>query len=127
MVTTASKEKKQLPKGCAIAIAIVTGIFFIWIFTCNHKSSTIQKPEKFDVIYMAHYFISERLKSPKSADFSNDYWKDYGDSTYLIYGSVDATNSFNANIRSKYSINLRFLGGDKDELKNWEVEKYSIE
>lgn len=55
-------------------------------------------------------WVQERLKSPGSADFSNESVENYGD-TYVVTGYVDSDNSFGASIRNEFRCKATNSGG----------------
>lgn len=76
-----------------------------------------------DCYVMSQNFIKLTLKSPKSADFpAMDFNHSQTDSvTHVISSYVDAVNSFNAEIRTYYTITMKFNGGDWYDQSNWSV------
>lgn len=54
--------------------------------------------------------VSERLKSPSSADFSGWTRTDNGNNTFAITGYVDAQNSFGAKVRTQFRCTVRDNG-----------------
>lgn len=75
-------------------------------------------------VYM-QMFVKERLKSPKSADFpgpASEFCRPLGDYRYRVDAYVDATNSFGAEIRTKFSgIIKQNVGSD-----SWTLESLNI-
>ncbi len=71
---------------------------------------------------IAKDFVKQKLKAPSSADFNDDYyWGSAFNDTYIIRSTVDAQNSFGAKLRNKWTVKLRFKGGDWSETSNWEL------
>lgn len=70
--------------------------------------------EEIMAVIKAEGFVTERLKSPSTADFgggiitpSRTRAKFRGDSTYYVTGSVDSQNGFGATVRSSFSIEIK--------------------
>ena len=105
--------------------------------TTSHKNTTdmdkyirAQKEDKSTMAQIiAHDFIKTQLKSPSTADFP---WfahrisrsKDE-DQVYTVISHVDSQNSFGAEIRTKFWIKLRYLGGEASDTRNWEIISWS--
>lgn len=65
-------------------------------------------------------FVKSHLKAPSTAEFGTYKCKySSADSSFYIAGDVDAQNAFSAMLRSRYSIRLRFSGGDWADGNNW--------
>jgi hypothetical protein len=72
----------------------------------------------------AKNFVEARLKSPKSAEFpwySSSYVSPLGDDRYLVRSYVDATNSFNASIRTQFTAIVV-----KDSSGDWSLESLDL-
>ena len=76
---------------------------------------------------VAQTFVLDVLKAPASAEFPPIkteglfvYTIDMDDGTHSASGYVDAQNSYGALIRSEYSIDMQFYGGEFTDPKNWE-------
>ncbi|QQE12612.1 hypothetical protein JD969_03860 [Planctomycetota bacterium] len=71
----------------------------------------------YDALSMAKVFIKQKLKNPKSADFgrqrADDCVKELGKGWYVVNMYVDATNSFGAIVRNRFSVTLRYIGDDE--------------
>lgn len=66
-------------------------------------------------------FVKLRLSDPANADFISSLYEayDYGDSTFMVKGVVDARNMFGGTVRTPYVAKLRYKGGDWAETNNW--------
>ena len=76
---------------------------------------------------IAKELIEKKLKSPKSADFPfSDYeCEEFKDNIFIIKSFVDATNEFNAEIRTNFKITLQFNAkGNHAEMSNWKELKF---
>lgn len=72
---------------------------------------------------IAQSFVKDRLKSPKTAEFSFECKCEYNMSTktYYITSFVDAQNSFGALLRMNFVCRLKFNGGDWADINNWNL------
>jgi hypothetical protein len=82
-------------------------------------TATAAKPKCDETLafVMSQKFITDRLKAPATADFpwkSSDgvTVKDLGGCAFNVSAYVDAQNSFGANIRTRYSMNIRYQQSD---------------
>ncbi len=66
-------------------------------------------------------FVKQRLKSPKSADFSGEQAQALGANAYRVTGNVDAENSFGANLRSRWVCAVTLVGN------TWKLNNLVIE
>jgi len=66
-------------------------------------------------------FVKRRLKAPASADFPFlDYTSvNTGNETYAVRSYVDAQNAFGAKIRSNWTCQIQFRGGEEADVHNW--------
>lgn len=63
-------------------------------------------------------FVEDRLKSPSSADFSDEQSKHVRGRVWSVTGSVDSENSFGAMIRNTYVCTVRYVGDDRYRLQS---------
>lgn len=63
-------------------------------------------------------FVEDRLKSPSSADFSDETVTQIRGPVWEVAGAVDSENSFGAMIRNDYTCRVKFKGDD-----NWTLVK----
>ena len=61
-------------------------------------------------------FVKDRLKSPSTADFSDENREQLTDTVFVVTGSVDSENGFGAMIRNDFTCRVRYAGGD-----NWRL------
>jgi hypothetical protein len=83
------------------------GGYLLWEKFKPRKKHT---PE--EAIRNAKNIVSKGLKSPGTAVFSNTYVGKQDDTTFIVAGDVDATNSFGAYGRLYYSCVIVFLPND---------------
>jgi hypothetical protein len=109
-----------------VAVAVFLGMV-VFGLSLNGADSSSQTT-KFDdgkswAVTMAQAFVKERLKSPASASFPwsfDEYRVSNIGKEWSVSGYVDATNSFNANIRTHWSLRMR------DEGENWRLLSIDI-
>lgn len=102
--------------GLLIIIVFVGGILFASLFG---------GPDKVEACHKAQEYVKQRLKSPTSAKFpwcSSKNVTDLGNGRVSVAGYVDAANSFNAKLRSRYIVIMKYSGN-----KNWILEEIFIE
>lgn len=63
-------------------------------------------------------FVRDSLKSPSTADFSDERVRHVGGKVWLVAGSVDSENSFGAMIRNDYVCKVEYVSGDRYRLLN---------
>lgn len=78
---------------------------------------------------LSKQIVTSALKAPSTADFP---WLDFkvtrvDDYTYNVVSYVDAENSFGAKIRSNWYVQLRYKGGDKYDINNWDILGVTID
>ena len=101
---------------------------FILGYGCGGTSTKSPEEMETEAFITAKSFMEIELKSPSTADFSNDYKFEYlGDSKMKIVSYVDAKNSFGAEIRTYYRITMIYNGGDWAELNNWTLDNLETE
>ena len=106
-----------------LAIAIFT---FVAIGSSDSGSDEPVKPDPILAYNFAEDFITERLKSPSTAEFpgifdKKDHITDLGGGEYQINSWVDSQNGFGAMIRSRWSCKIKFVG-DKVQAENIIIE-----
>ena len=65
---------------------------------------------EYEVVAAGEAAVRAQLKNPRGAKFSpmrETQWRQTGACAYAVTGWVDATNSFNATIRSRYAADVR--------------------
>ncbi|MFA6023934.1 MAG: hypothetical protein WC777_01830 [Candidatus Gracilibacteria bacterium] len=128
-------QKQSISNCCAVPLVIFLVIFFLGMLGqaldemgVNQPSSTPEfrtEASDFEAYLMAKHFVEATLKSPTTAEFPSTMFDDpYTVSkeadVYTIYSYVDSQNGFGAMIRTYYTIQLRFLGGDPSDFGAWE-------
>lgn len=115
------KKPKKKNEGCTtwlIIAAILIAFFYIIGSGGDNDSSSKPTPSsKFLAYRYAENFVSEKLKSPSTAEFPGISEKDkhitsLGGDTYKIESWVDSQNSFGATIRTNFSCTITFEGNN---------------
>lgn len=92
----------------------------------NTAQRDFNSPESISMAkVMSEKLISQRLKAPSTAEFTNDPKISYvGDSTYEVIGYVDSQNSFGAKLRMNYTAQIKFINviGTQEE---WDLVAFS--
>jgi hypothetical protein len=115
--------------GCAVPVLILLLIGY-GVFSGPpsyppplRRGDTVQG-DKAIPITMAQDFVKARLKSPSSASFPWSFDKyqvtEGQDGHWSVSGYVDATNSFNAHVRTRWSVEMTASGS------NWELVSINI-
>jgi hypothetical protein len=93
--------------------------------TRDRKSDFASNDDNAMAITMAQSFVEDRLKSPSSASFPwsfTEYIVSPGaDDRWSVSGYVEAANSFNARIKTKWSVEMRRTGS-KWELLSMDIQ-----
>lgn len=126
----ATKKPQKKKRGC-MAIVLVTLIFFACIigFALTSSSDSDQTGATGTrALVICKSIIERQLKSPTTADFGPSYetsvstlGKENGtyQDAYRVRGYVDAQNSFGAVIRTNYTCDISYNGGDWADSRNW--------
>jgi hypothetical protein len=74
-------------------------------------------------------FVKQRLKSPKSADFSlMDFsYSKVNDNTITVKSYVDSQNDYGTEIRNNYVIVLKLIGNEWADATNWQMLNLTFE
>jgi predicted RNA-binding Zn-ribbon protein involved in translation (DUF1610 family) len=130
--TGGKKADQSTALGCAVLIVIGILIFiFTTISNCggpSGSSSTSPPAPKHDAVSawtMCQSFVKDRLKAPRTAKWPwgyTDYVTHLGDGRYKIKAYVDSQNAFGAMIRTHFTAEVRWTGGD-----NWRLESLEIQ
>lgn len=113
-------------KGCAFcAVGFVALLILISALTpSTHSEDTVGD---WDARQMAHEFVKDRLKSPSTAEFPDEYSgqetvEDLPNKTYKVSGWVDAQNGFGAKLRSIWTVKLHYEGA-----KQWKADYVNLD
>lgn len=95
-------------------VGVVSVILLLWSCVAGSASKPDEPPTMSEVRFMAidtcHEAVTNQLKAPATAKFTNDEAK-LAEGGWTVTGSVDSENSFGALIRSSYTCTAR-LDGD---------------
>lgn len=104
--TPPAKPKAKLGTGGLIFV----GLIVLCCVGAIIKSQVGDKePGDVDARVMCEQFVEDRLKSPKSADYSGESVFREGD-VWVVTGKVDAQNSFGAMIRNSFKCRMTVSG-----------------
>lgn len=79
---------------------------------------------------IAKDLVEEKLKSPKSADFPLQPKRSVANidnNIVTIASHVDSQNSFGAEVRTTFIIELQFLGGELGDIRNWKELSFNTQ
>lgn len=76
---------------------------------------------KYEAQAEARRLVKERLLSPSSAEFSEEYVVERPNKAYTLWGIVEAQNGFGVKLQKKYVCQLRYEGRD-----GWTVEDVEL-
>lgn len=118
--------------GCAwlFLIGFIVSIFIVALGTDSNSGTSSSEPDpRTDAIVMANHFVEKNLKSPRSAKFprSADEYQVYAlegpgfENSYEVTGYVDAQNSFGADIRSRFIVQIKDLGNEEWRLLDIDI------
>lgn len=118
------KKLTHLPWWVSILVIVVV-LYSCGKMASNTTTTTPEDNKKYQVQADCENFVKSRLKSPSTAKFpvtSQISIQGSGEGPWTVNGYVDATNSFNASIRTNYKCVLHYKG-DKvvlDKLETFE-------
>ena len=115
-----SKPKQPVSPGAAVfTIAFFFIIFLVFKCSCSQSdtestNSGNDEHSKIVALTAAQECVTERLKSPSSADFpwGSDCVTKISDNTYVINSYVDSQNSFGAMLRTNFTCQITLTGND---------------
>jgi len=129
IVMAISKNPKW--KLCLIGVVAGFALFIVAVSMPNDKPvQTDNKAPKVEhskiaAYAMAQEFVDKQLKAPSTSKYpvySEKFVKDLGEGRYTVTTYVDAQNSFGAMIRNNFTCTLLYVGNDK-----WQLEDINIE
>lgn len=118
-------DLKDVAKGCGLGCGGIILLSIIIVFLSTIFSSDTRTVDKYDAEVFAEDFVKEKLKSPSSAKFSSTSEKDIKeieDNVWEVSGSVEAENSFGANIKNNFIVEMEY---DPDH-ESWMLNNISI-
>lgn len=89
-------------------------------------------PDAVAAYVISQQFMTDHLVNPKGADYPmiKGEWNVHfnsSDTSYRVASYVDHKNPFNAEIRTKYFMLLKYLGGDENDKFNWQVLSLEVQ
>jgi hypothetical protein len=117
--------------GCLVFIVLAVLIGgAIFIFGSGGDDEPSADDQKFAAFDTCKEFVTERLKAPGTATFRNFYEEDgevivtgSGDGPYTVVSTVDAQNSFGADLRTRFTCTVINTTGDTWRLQDLELEE----
>ncbi len=100
----------------SLATRTVAAALALGVSACSY-SSTPSGPDQYGAMEVCRQFVQNHLKSPSTADFSNESASGYG-STWTVTGSVDSQNSFGGVVRNNYLCKAHSGDGE-----NWTLDR----
>lgn len=80
-------------------------------------------PSTIDALSACQVMVKHKFKAPSSADFTIDHKaSDLGSGRFLIISYVEAINSYGAKLRTKFSCQVKHMGGSTGDMRNWNEE-----
>lgn len=124
-----TKPRSASSLGCLLVAGTV---LVLWMAATAGDGSTSKAekapkgpraPTDFDARYMCEQFITDTLKSPKSAEFSGrkETTVSRTQGFFQVRGWVDAQNAFGATLRNQYRCEVQHLEGTRWRLIDLEL------
>lgn len=121
--------QKSQSNSNAVIILILLGICLgLWALSALSRRLNPPKPtpdvgSDIGAALICQEFVSDRLKSPASAEFQRSYESDVSKagSMYTVKAYVDSENSFGAMIRTYYTCVVAYQGAEKWRLEDLET------
>ncbi|QNH60735.1 hypothetical protein [Hymenobacter sediminicola] len=122
-----------------LLIGVVVFALLLGVYTAKDPNAAQSDPTESDAasvgpeasmaVIIAQDKVKEQLKSPSTADFEmfNGEATDKGNGLFVVRDHVDSQNGFGATIRSEYSVELQFNGGDQADPSSWTVNSIVIQ
>lgn len=115
MSTEDAAEKPQKTSTTAkVVIGIIIAIPILCFGSCTWMLNLGKDagPTEGGAIVACREAVRSMLKSPSSAQFSKETATPTGDTTFEVYGIVDAENSFGASLRHGFTCTAASATGD---------------
>ena len=116
---------KDNNKNSIVFIIVLLLFFLVWKCSCSKSDNEIQQQyqqqteqdnehSKIVALTAAQECVTERLKSPSSADFpwGSECVTKISDNTYVINSYVDSQNSYGAMIRTNFTCQITLTGNE---------------
>lgn len=100
-------------QGCLVWALVVVAAFVLFVVVSCGRAMTDDEddewvPTAFDAVQVCETWVSEKLKSPSSAEFSGTDSAPAGSDAWTVTGQVDSQNGFGAMIRTSWTCDVRF-------------------
>lgn len=116
-----SKKPDKLAAGCGLGcggLFLVVGLIWVLSAVFGGDDSPDDGGGEYGARDVCQQFMEDRLKSPGSADFSDEAAIENADGSWTVRGTVDSDNSFGASVRNQYVCQVRYASGDNWKLIN---------
>lgn len=124
------KSFKQLSDGKKVVVLLFAGIMAFHIFqaaTGGQEGFTEWEiePDLASAAYVvSQNYVRDVLKSPSTAEFPYGSATESLPNVYQVRSHVDSQNGFGAMIRSNYSMELKYNGGEPASRGSWELQSF---
>ncbi len=108
----AKTSSRSTAIGCLVLAAVVIGIPVACVAANSGGGSDTWEPTASEARSVCEGWVKDKLKAPSTADFQ-DGDTTGGPTSYTITGTVDAENSFGAQIRSSWTCAIRYMDRDQ--------------
>lgn len=115
------KRNKKLSN---ILGGVILCLAYLYFFDNKPTTSKNQYQDEITTAFIiSKEIVKTKLKAPATAEFPfvDFKYSSLGQNTYSITSYVDAQNSYGALLRNDWCVRLKYLGGDKNDINNWEV------
>lgn len=118
-------DKKPGTNWGGLLVMVVMGVVAT-LWCLSQAGGGDNTPSATTALAMSHVFVERNLKSPSTANFapmSQSTISDLGNGRWRVVAWVDSENGFGAMIRSGYTAELRWTGGDDWVLDSLEFDE----
>jgi len=126
---TTTREKVMLV--CVLVAIVIMGFVFYKSSNTNSTPQAQQPQDESSMAYIASQeYVKQALKSPASAKFplfANTTKDSAKQNVYSVSAYVDSQNSFSALLRSNWTAQVLFKGGEDANPNNWELQSLIID
>jgi len=121
-----TQQQQQQNRGASTAkvVGVAVAALLVGVVALAIKGGTDAadaEGDKYGAQDVCEQFVEKRLKAPATAEFSGENTTDLGAGLWRVIGDVDSQNSFGAQIRSRYTCEVQFTGGE-----NWSLRDISV-
>ena len=126
---TNNNSKPMSGKAIFYSISIGVILSFVLAKACASATSSDENSIGINEAYIiSKDFVDDNLKAPSSSNFTGNYsYDDLGGNEFQIKSEVDSENSFGASLREKWTVKLKYNGGEWTDKNNWTLESIQID